>query len=132
MPRAPSLWLSTVSAATSPASPLSIGDHRDRSPGPLSMPKHSTSLPRRSRAAGRGGELGLATFDIAQPPLAVLLEGDRVVGRGRRGGCRLGGSGGLGGGLGRLARQPQTGGNRGGSGEKHPFHRVSPGEWGAR
>src|SRR5438270_2930394 len=25
------------------------------------------------------GELGLATFDIAQPPLAVLLEGDRVV-----------------------------------------------------
>src|SRR5205823_223513 len=49
-----------------------------------------------------GDELGLSAFDVAQPPLTILLEADRVVGRGRRGGLRLGGSGRLRG----LPRQP--------------------------
>jgi hypothetical protein len=44
MPRAPSLWLSTVSAATSPANPLSIGtglpEHRNGD-----RPHDSTGLP---------------------------------------------------------------------------------------
>src|SRR5207249_10494601 len=35
------------------------------------------------------GELGLTAFDVAQPPLAVLLEGDRVVSPRQRGGLGL-------------------------------------------
>jgi hypothetical protein len=51
-------------------------------------------------------ELGLAAFDEFDPPLAVLLECDRVVAVGRQGGLRLGRSGGLRG----VPRQPEPGG----------------------
>src|SRR5215472_14121184 len=65
-----------------------------------------------------GGQLGLALLDKAHPPIPVLVEGDRLLtSRGKSGGG-FGGSTGLG----RLGRKPEGGADKGGSGEKRPFH----------